>query len=383
MDISNIDKYDICIFSLPNGRSVMINDTKSISSEFKGVGTRKVGTLKPAINAIPKECFERSNLKGSLIVIRALVLWLVSLVILFSSDNIFILLPSLVFSSFTLAGMFVVGHDCAHNSLLNSKKANKIIGRLLFLPELHSYEAWLLGHNRIHHGHTVREQMDFVWMPSTIEEYSQMNKYKKFQHRIEWSFLGSGFYYIRNVWWNKMISFTPPERYKLRIQKDVRLVGIFGTISVFTLITYGFFHYGSTLGAIWMLTKIIAIPWFGFMSIIGWTVYVQHIAPDIKWWPRSEWDSFKGQVEGTTILKCQPLVNWLFFHNIFVHVPHHVDMRIPCYHLPQAGDALVELYPDIKSRKLKFNDYFSTTSKCKLYDFENHTWHNYDGKITG
>lgn len=41
----------------------MINDTKSISSEFKGVGTRKVGTLKPAINAIPKNVLNDQTLK--------------------------------------------------------------------------------------------------------------------------------------------------------------------------------------------------------------------------------------------------------------------------------------------------------------------------------
>jgi len=360
----------------------MKSDSQSISKEFAGVGSQKVGTLKPALRAIPSECLERPTRKGAFVVARAIILWVASLAILFSGDNPFVIFFGLIFASLTLAGMFVVGHDCAHGSLFNSKKANKVIGRLLFLPELHSYEAWLLGHNRLHHGHTVREQMDFVWQPSRVEEYNEMNKFRKFQHRVEWSFIGAGFYYIRNVWWDKMIYFTPPERYRTRIKKDVRFVGIFGILSIAALATYGYYHYSSIIGAIWMVTKIIAIPWFGFMTIIGWTVYVHHIAPDIKWWPRNEWDSYKGQIEGTTILKCPAIINYLFFYNIFIHVPHHVDMRIPCYNLPLAGEALIKEFDDIKHKKLKFSDYMRTAKLCKLYNFDTHTWHSYKGEVT-
>ncbi len=355
---------------------------ETTSKNFAGVGAKKAGALKPAIEAIPKTCLERPTYKAVWVVIRAVTIWLASLVVLFSFDHPVIVALGWVFGSLALSGMFVVGHDAAHGSLFNSKKANKLLGRLLFLPELHSYEGWLLGHNRIHHGHTVREQMDFVWMPSTIEDYKAMSGLKKFQHRIEWSFIGSGIYYIRNVWWDKMISFTPPERYREKIKKDVRFVAIFGLVSIAVLFSYGLIHYGTIIGALWIIVKVIAVPWFGFMTIIGWTVYVQHIAPDIKWWPRNEWDSYKGQIEGTTILEINKVVNYLFFYNIFVHVPHHVDMRIPCYNLPKAGDALFEAFPDVIKKKHKFSDYLKITQDCKLYDFKNHTWHRYDGTVT-
>ncbi len=351
-------------------------------NEFAGVGTKKVGTLKPALDAIPRECLERPTRKAVFVVARAVALWIASLVLLFASDNPFIVAAAWIFGSLALAGMFVVGHDAAHGSLFNSKKVNKWVGRLLFLPELHSYEGWLLGHNRLHHGHTVREQMDFVWMPTTPAEYARMSTFRKFQHRVEWSFLGSGLYYIRNVWWDKMISFTPPERYRERIKKDVRFVALFGAVSITALFAYGLHYYGDILGAAWLVVKVIAVPWFGFMTIIGWTVYVQHIAPDIKWWPRNQWDSYKGQIEGTTVLYCPRIINELFFYNIFIHVPHHVDMRIPCYNLEKAADALIEAFPDIKHKKLRYRDYLRTARICKLYDYEEHTWHAYDGSVT-
>ena len=351
--------------------------TETPPQNFAGVGSKKAGTLKPALRAIPRECLDRPLHKGVLVVFQAVGIWIISLVVLFATDHPLIVSIGWVFASLALSGMFVVGHDAAHGSLFKSKKINKIVGRILFLPELHSYEGWLLGHNRLHHGHTVREQMDFVWMPFSKDQYNSLNRFQKMQHRIEWSFLGSGFYYIRNVWWDKMISFTPPERYRAKIKKDVRFVGAFGALTIASLFTFGLFHYGSIIGAIWLIVKIVAIPWFGFMTIIGWTVYVQHIAPDIKWWPRNEWDSYKGQIEGTTILEINPIINFLFFYNIFVHVPHHVDMRIPCYNLPKAGDALIEEFPDIKKQTFKLKDYLNTVRACKLYDYENHVWYKY------
>jgi omega-6 fatty acid desaturase (delta-12 desaturase) len=355
---------------------------QTISSEFAGVGTAKVRTLKPALDSIPRECLDRPTHKGVFVVARAIAIWVASLAVLFSSDHPAVVALGWIFGSLALAGMFVVGHDAAHGSLFNSKKANKIVGRFLFLPELHSYEGWLLGHNRLHHGHTVREQMDFVWQPSTVEQYNNMSAFRKFQHKVEWSFLGSGFYYIRNVWWDKMISFTPPERYRERIQKDVRFVAIFGALTMAALFAFGVATYGSVFGGAWMVFKVVAVPWFGFMTIIGWTVYVHHISPDIKWWPRNEWDSYKGQIEGTTILHLPKVINTLFFYNIFVHVPHHVDMRIPCYNLPQAAAALKNAFPDIKEKKLTFRDYVNSVKHCKLYNFENHTWHYYDGSVS-
>ena len=34
-----------------------------------------------------------------------------------------------------------------------------------------------------------------------------------------------------------------------------------------------------------------------------------------------------------------------FLHWIMVHVPHHVDMRIPMYHLEDAAEAIEAAFP--------------------------------------
>jgi len=39
------------------------------------------------------------------------------------------------------------------------------------LPSLHAVEVRFFGHNRVHHGHTVKQGLDFVWHPLIVEQY--------------------------------------------------------------------------------------------------------------------------------------------------------------------------------------------------------------------
>lgn len=111
--------------------------------------------------------------------------------------------------------------------------------------------------------------------------------------------------------------------------------------------------------------------------MIGSVVHVHHVAPEIRWWRRNEWTKFKGQMEGTTVLRVPRGVNF-FFHWIMIHSPHHVDMRIPMYHLEMAAAAIEEHYPDVvHDAPLRFRDFRCNTRTCKLYDFDAGRWLTY------
>ena len=76
-----------------------------------------------------------------------------------------------------------------------------------------------------------------------------------------------------------------------------------------------------------------------------------------------------------TILRMPWIVNRLWFHNIFVHVPHHVDARLPFHQLPKAAAAIARAYPDtVRSSRVSLREYLRTTRACKLYDFEAGHW---------
>jgi omega-6 fatty acid desaturase (delta-12 desaturase) len=127
-----------------------------------------------------------------------------------------------------------------------------------------------------------------------------------------------------------------------------------------------------------MPVKLLVVPFLLFAQIIGFTVYVHHVSPEIRWWQRREWSQFKGQMESTTILRIPRLVNRLFMHNIFVHVPHHVDVRIPFHQLPAAARAIDAAFPDtVRSSRLSVRAYLRATRNCKLYDFEHGRWLSY------
>ncbi|MCP5032621.1 MAG: fatty acid desaturase [Actinomycetia bacterium] len=329
----------------------------------------KPTSLKPVLDVIPERCYERSTFRGLSILARDVVVLGLAIWGLLSTNNPLLLVPLWLVAGLATSGLFVVGHDAAHGALFDSGRLNAIVARVAMLPSLHATEQWVFGHNRVHHGHTLRQGMDFVWHPLTVGDYQQLGRFSRLRHRFEWGPFGSGAYYLREVWWNKMIRFPPPERWRRAMRRDQAILLIY-TVAVFAALWAGF----GLGGAAWQWTKIVVVPFVLFCQSIGWVVYVHHIAPEIRWWPRREWNRFRGQVEGTTILWGSWL--WeLFFHWIMVHIPHHVDMRIPCYRLPAAARAIAAAFPeDVVERPIRLRDFLRSVRVCKLHDFESGRW---------
>jgi omega-6 fatty acid desaturase (delta-12 desaturase) len=315
-------------------------------------------------------------------VAQAWLLYALPLVGLVFAQAWWLVVPLWLLTGLGIAGLFVIGHDASHGALLDSIAGNRLVAQACMAPSAHVEAAWDLGHNRIHHGYTTRQGFDFVWHPSTVEDYGAMNRYRRLQHRLEWSFLGSGAYFLRTVWWQKMWRFNAPGKRREAIIRDKITLGSVLLLAIAGAAVAGALT-GGLVDAFWLPVKLLVVPFLIFGQVIGWTVYVHHVAPDIKWWTRKEWTQFHGQMDSTTILHVNPVVNRLWFHNIFVHVPHHVDARIPFHQLPAAAAAIAEAYPDtIRSGKLSMRDYLRATKACKLYDFETSTWHGYDAART-
>jgi omega-6 fatty acid desaturase (delta-12 desaturase) len=197
---------------------------------------------------------------------------------------------------------------------------------------------------------------------------------QRLRHRLEWSAIGPGLYYGREVWWNKMMRFRGSDKWATKIGSDRRrMLLILGGLTA-AISAIGWLQYGTVIGTIWTVVKVAVLPWMLFISIIGFTVYVHHIGEDIKWYTRKEWTKFRGQMEGTTILRIPRILNFVW-HNIFIHVPHHVDMRIPFYKLPAAAQAIKQAFPGVViDHKFSLRHHLRTTRACKLYDFELGKW---------
>ncbi|MFM8861098.1 MAG: fatty acid desaturase [Acidimicrobiia bacterium] len=335
------------------------------------------GSLKPVLDILPDAVYENPTWKGLAYLARDLAIYAAVIVGLILVDNPFAVLGLWFVGALVISGLFVIAHDAAHGALFSSKRLNRVVGTIAMLPSWHVYEGWVLGHNRIHHAYTVREGFDFVWHPYTPEQYAAMSKPARLRHRIEWSWWGAGAYYLREVWWNKMIVGAPPARWRRAVRRDRVIVATFVVLASLALGALGWSADGSVLGALWMVLKVLVIPFLLFTFVIASFVHVHHIQPDIRWWPRREWTKWRGQMEGTTVLRARFGLDF-FFHWIMVHVPHHVDMRIPMYNLEAATDAIEAAFPgSIHDEPLRFRDFVRNTRLCRLYDFNEGRWYTY------
>ncbi len=324
------------------------------------------------------ECYQRSTPRAVMVVLQAIVLWAAPVAALAFTDTWYFVLPLWLLAGLGVAGMFVIGHDASHHALTESRRLNRFFAQVCMGPSAHVEAAWDLGHNRIHHGYTTRQGFDFVWHPATVDEYRAMGRHERLRHRLEWSWLGSGAYFMRDVWWNKMWRFNAPGKRRDAIIRDKITLGTAIVLAVAGAVVLGALT-GGWVQAVWMPVKLLVVPFLLFVQIIGFTVYVHHVAPDIRWWTKKEWTQFHGQMDSTTILRIPRLVNVLWFHNIFVHVPHHVDARIRFDKLPKAAAQIAEAYPDtVRSGRLSVREYLRATRACKLYDFEAGQWLTYE-----
>ena len=335
------------------------------------------GSLKPVIDIIPAAAYENPTWKGLAyfgrdLVIYGLVVW--GLIVV---TNPFAVLGLEILAALSVTSLFVVAHDSAHGALFRSKRMNSVVGRIAMLPSWHVFEGWILGHNRVHHAYTVRQGYDFVWHPYTAEDFAAMGRLGRLRHRFEWSWAGAGAYYIREVWMSKMMTGEPPARWRKAIRRDRVVVYAFIATMATVIGAIGWSRSGTVWGTIWPVLAALVIPFLTFSYMIGSLVHVHHVAPDIKWWKRREWTKFKAQMEGTTIMRVRPGMNF-FFHWIMVHIPHHVDMRIPMYNLELAADAIKAAYPEtVRDEPLRFRDFVDNTRQCKLYDYDTGTWMTY------
>jgi len=325
---------------------------------------------------LPAVCHRRPVARGLATIILDLMLYGAVLAALVLVRPWWAALPLVVVAGLSVGALFILGHDASHGALFDSARLNRFFGVALLLPSIHVEEAWAFGHNRVHHGFTARQGLDFVWHPVEPTAYASLPRRRRVRHRLEWSWAGSGAYYLREVWWNKMMTFTPTRRAS-RIRRDRAL-----TLAAAATATGGAFGLGWVLGGgpgagLWMAAKLVVLPFLVFIQVIGWTVYVHHVGPDIRWWTSDEWSPWRGQMESTTVLRIPRVLN-LFFHNIFVHVPHHVDTRVPWYRLPVAAAAIEAAFPGtVIDKPLRVSDYVRATRRCKLYDFTSGTWLTY------
>lgn len=129
--------------------------------------------------AIPAHCFQRSALKSSLVVLADFVkigcLGYVATRIQYAPEYARIPMWILywLFQGFVMTGVWVMAHECGHQSYSSSKFINDTVGWFLHSALLVPYHSWRISHAK-HHKNTCSIEHDEVFAPSTRSMVTEM-----------------------------------------------------------------------------------------------------------------------------------------------------------------------------------------------------------------
>lgn len=280
-----------------------------------------------------------------------------------------------------IATLFVAGHDACHGALTTQPWLNRLLGRILFLPAFHPYAAWEHSHNGLHHAYTNIRDLDPVFPPLGPSEYSSLARAARTWERVMRSPAGVVLLYVWKVW--LPFEVCPGRRARLKgsaarwFQFDraccVAFLALQGTTAL-TIAAY------TGQSAATLVVFSIALPAFVFFYLLAWAVHIHHTHPSVPWYAsKSEWSFFRGQVRSSVHMKLPRLFE-LFILNIMDHTAHHADPKIPLYELHDAQRRIEAAYPhDIVGEAFTIRNWLRIFRVCRLYDYENHRWLDWDG----
>ncbi|MBO0769757.1 MAG: fatty acid desaturase [Solirubrobacterales bacterium] len=285
------------------------------------------GTTRTPWKAILAPYTEPCARRGSAAIVTSVLPYLaltVAMYLLYTISpllSLVLLLPAAGF----LVRTFVVFHDCAHGSLLPSRRANAIFGNILGVLVLAPYAAWRHEHAVHHatHGDLDRRGTGDV-ETLTVREYNERGwggrfAYRAFRNPLIMFGLGPIFAMIIRP---RLISADMRPRIRNSILANDLALAVVG-------VAVGWLFGWWQLLIIWLPTAMIA----GAAGIF--LFYVQHQFEDAYWERGDDWSYYDAALRGSSYLKLPAILNF-FSANIGFHHLHHLNARIPSYHLPEA-----------------------------------------------
>ncbi len=224
-----------------------------------------------------------------------------------------------------LMRIFIIFHDCGHNSFFPSTRMNRLIGFwlgvLVFTPGGHWWRA-----HAIHHatsGNLDRRGVGDV-ETLTVEEYQKLSPgrrlgYRLFRHPLIMFGLGPIWMFLIKHRW-------PSPRFS----KKETLSVVWTNLAILTMAAglswwLGFYNY-----------VLIQLPLLWGAGMVGiWMFYIQHQFESVYWAREREWDFLSSAFKGASYYHLPKVLQW-FSGNIGFHHIHHLNPLVPNYQLDHA-----------------------------------------------
>ncbi|KAG7009218.1 beta-apo-4'-carotenal oxygenase [Physcia stellaris] len=327
-------------------------------------------TIKQIREAIPPHCFERSAVRGFTYVARDMVF----LASTFGFWQHFVTpdhipLAPLRFGLWALygfiqglfaTGLWVIAHECGHQSFSTSKTVNDSTGWLIHSALFVPYFSWKISHGK-HHKSTGHMERDMVFLPKTREVYAE--RIGRYVHEISElaeetpivtalvligrQLIGWPLYLLQNNTGHDNHQRQTEGRGKGKKNGPFGGVNHFSPSSPLYEAKDAKYIALSDLGLGLMATLLYEIA-----QLYGWGVclygtsyrifaitYLQHTDPTIPHYGPESWTFTRGAA--TTIDREFGFIGRSLFHGIIeTHVLHHYISTIPFYHADEATEAI-------------------------------------------
>ena len=314
-------------------QSNTIDLSNPIASESSQEGTYLPFTLGDVKAAIPPECFT-PNLGKSFFFFFRDVATIGLLYAVAYNLNSWLFFPIFWLMQGTMFwALFVVGHDCGHQSFSRHKWLNDLMGHICHTPILVPYHGWRISH-RTHHKNTGHLDNDESWYPVSESDYKNMPITEKIGRYYLFLFAYPIYLLKRSP--NKEGSHFSPSSplFKKSEKWDIVTSSVLWIAMVGLL---GFLTY--QWGWMWLL-KYYAGPYIVFVMWLDLVTFLHHTESDIPWYRDEEWTFLKGAL--STIDRDYGFINHIH-HDIGTHVAHHIFLNMPHYNLKKATEAIKPL----------------------------------------
>jgi omega-6 fatty acid desaturase (delta-12 desaturase) len=288
-------------------------------------------------NIIP---YEKSSLKNSVwqlvnSTVPFFLLWYLAYVSL--SVSYWLTLAIAIPAGGFLVRIFIIFHDCCHQSFFKSRKVNAIVGTVTGILTVCPYDQWRHTHS-VHHAtcsNLNKRGTGDVWT-LTVEEYLSSSLLRRILYRVYRNpfvmFVFGPFYiFLIDYRFNR-----PRAGLKERLNTYLTNAGIAGIAGLLC----------------W------AIGWQAFLLVHGtvffvsgaagiWLFYVQHQFEESYFEKEEDWDYVKAALQGSSYYKLPRVLQWLT-GNIGFHHIHHLSPRVPNYYLQKVHNS-DPLLQDVKT----------------------------------
>lgn len=320
-----------------------------------------------------------SDVHGTVIVLLDTALWIALATLAILADSWWIKLPLALVAGMVISSLFVLGHDAAHGSLVRTRWLNEILSRVAFLPALHNTVLWRIQHNRLHHQFPNVKGLN-SWSPLSPEEFRALPAWRQLVERIYRSGLGTGPYYLVERWWKHKLFPRPEPTESEQMTGWIDFAVIVAWLAAWIIGAIAIGRAADKSAGHAIIFGVV-IPYAVWNTAMGLTVFVQHTHPRSPWFATRE-EAYLGQERRAVHVECPRWVGFVL-HDIMEHPAHHLNPLIPSYRLRSAQAWLNERLGDTSIRDPFTPRAVSETfRKCKLYDYQNHRWVDFEGNVT-